>query len=112
MSVLRLAWVMLWRELRAGEFRALAIALLIAVAALTTVSFFADSVARTLDKEANQMLGADLVVIADHPVPDSFATQAASLGLSTAQTVVFPSMAMRGELTHLVDIKAVIRPTT
>ncbi|MEO6023000.1 MAG: FtsX-like permease family protein [Burkholderiales bacterium] len=107
MSVLRLALVMLWREVRAGEFRALAIALAIAVAALTTVSFFSDRVARTLDNEANQMLGADLIVIADHTIPENFLTQAASLGLSTSQTVVFPSMAVHGELTHLVDIKAV-----
>ena len=107
MSVLRLALVMLWREVRAGEFRALAVALVIAVAALTTVSFFSDRVARTLDKEANQMLGADLVVIADHTIPENFSTHATRLGLSMSQTVVFPSMAVLGELTHLVDIKAV-----
>ena len=107
MNVWRLALVMLWRELGAGEFRSLAIAVAIAVASLTTVSFFSDRVARTLDKEANQMLGADLALMSDHALPGNFVEQASALRLQTSQTVAFASMAVRGELTHLVDIKAV-----
>ena len=39
----------------------------LAVASVTTVAFFADRVRQALMREANQLLGGDLVVIADHP---------------------------------------------
>lgn len=107
MNVFRLAALMLWREWRAGEFRSLAAALAIAVAGVTTVSFFSDRVARTLDREANQLLGADLVVIADHIIPGEFATRAATQRLAQSTTTQFPSMLVNGELTQLVNVKAV-----
>lgn len=107
MSRIRLALLLLWREWRAGEFRALAAALAIAVAGVTTVGFFSDRVARTLDREANQLLGADLVITADHKIPAQFAEGAARPLLQSAMAVSFPSMAVRGEATQLVNVKAV-----
>ena len=41
-SFWRLGWRTLWRDLRAGELRLLIVAVLLAVAALTAVGFFAD----------------------------------------------------------------------
>jgi len=58
---------MLRRDFRAGELRLLGIALLIAVASLISVSFFTDRMGRALTREANQLLGGDLLLIADHP---------------------------------------------
>ena len=107
MSIVRLALLMLCREWRAGEFRSLAAALAIAVAGVTTVSFFSDRVARTLDREANQLLGADLVVIADHKIPDDFIERATMQRLTHMSTVQFPSMVVKGERTQLVNVKAV-----
>lgn len=107
MNLFRLALLLLWREWRAGEFRSLAAALAIAVAGVTTVSFFSDRVARTLDREANQMLGGDLVVIADHPIPENFSAQASSQGLAHSRSTQFPSMLVNGEQTQLVNVKAV-----
>ena len=57
---------MLRRNWSAGELRVLLLALLIAVGSVTTVGFFADRVQAALDQQANELLGADLVVIADH----------------------------------------------
>ena len=54
----------------------LLLALLIAVASVTTVGFFADRVQAALDRQANELLGGDLVLIADQPIPESFATSA------------------------------------
>ncbi len=62
-----LAWRMLLRDLRAGELRLLGVAMIIAVASLTSVSFFTDRLAQMLDREANQLLGGDLLLVADHP---------------------------------------------
>lgn len=97
---LRSAW-------RAGEIRVLLFALVLAVAAMTAVGFFADRIEAALGRQGGMLLGGDLVVVSDHPVPPSFAEQANKSGLRTAQTMEFPSMVMRGEIGRLSEIKAV-----
>jgi len=60
MSTLRLALRLLGRDWRAGELRVLIAALVLAVASVGTVGFFADRVKRGLSEQANLLLGADL----------------------------------------------------
>ena len=60
-----LSWRLLRRELRSGELRLLFAALLIAVAAVTAVGFFGDRVRQGLQREAQQMMGGDLVITAE-----------------------------------------------
>ncbi len=95
------------RDWRAGELRLLLLALMIAVAAITSVGFLADRAGQVLERDAAQMLGGDLVLRASQPLPETFASQAAGRGLATAHTVQFPSMAMHGEAGTLVSLKAV-----
>ena len=83
---------MTMRDWRAGELTMLLLALILAVAALSSVGFLADRLARGLERDARQMIGADLVVRADHPVDPQFIEQARNWGLRTASTTVFPSM--------------------
>jgi putative ABC transport system permease protein len=104
---LRLALRLLLRDWRAGELRVLAIALVVAVASVTTVAFFADRVKQALNREASQLLGADLVVVSDHPHDPTLAAQAQARGLRANQTVRFPSMTVAGERSVLTEIKAV-----
>ena len=98
---------LLRRDWRAGELRVLAAALLIAVASVTTVAFFSDRVRDVLVARANHLLGADLVLAADRPIPESFRQQAAAAGLEAAQLWSFPSMASAGERTLLSDVRAI-----
>jgi putative ABC transport system permease protein len=98
---------LLARDWRAGELRVLAVALIVAVASLTTVAFFADRVRQALSQEANQLLGADLMVFSDRPVGAPLEERARALGLATVRLVRFPSMAMAGEDSVLTEIKAV-----
>jgi putative ABC transport system permease protein len=102
-----LSWRLLGRDRRAGELRVLAVGLVIAVASLTSVAFFADRVNRALGQEASQLLGADLVVTSDRPVDAAWRGEAARLGLRSVETVRFPSMTVHGEATVLTEIKAV-----
>ena len=102
-----LSWRLLRRELRSGELRLLFAALLIAVAAVTAVGFFGDRVRQGLQREAQQMMGGDLVITADHPLPDSYRDEARRRNLRLAETLVFPSMVMADGQAHLADIKAV-----
>lgn len=107
MNRFRMAVRMLRRNASAGELRVLFAALLIAVASVTTVGFFADRVQGALDEQANELMGGDLVVIADHPVPAVFAAAARREGLRTAQTRTFPSMVSTAGGVNLAEIKAV-----
>jgi putative ABC transport system permease protein len=102
-----LAWRLLGREMRSGELRLLFAALVVAVAAVTVVGFFADRVRNGLERQARQMLGGDLVLIADHPWPAGHAAEAAGRGLQVAETMTFPSMVMGSAQAQLADIKAV-----
>lgn len=100
-------WRALRRDWRSGELRLLASALVIAVAAVTSVGFLADRVSGALTRDSAQMLGADLVVQGNDPLPPAFYQQAQDLSLATATTVQFPSMVSHGAATQLVSIKAV-----
>lgn len=105
-ATLRLAAALLGRDRRAGELRLLALALVVAVGSVTTVGFFADRVKGALNAGANRLLGADLALVADHPLPPSFADEAARRGLSTARTQRFPSMVAAGDASVLASVKA------
>lgn len=104
---LKLALRLLRRDARAGELRLLAAALILAVAALTAVGFFTDRVRQALEREAHQLLGADLLLSADHAWPPAIADEARRRGLQVTETRSFPSMVRVGEQAQLVEIKAV-----
>ena len=124
-NVLRLSVRMLARDARAGELRVLLAALIIAVASVTSVGFFADRIGRALTLESHQLIGADFVISSDRAVPAAFRDEAATRGLKTTRAVNFPSMASASngaaasngasasngtgavEKTHLAGFKAV-----
>ena len=107
MSVATAAWRMLARDWRAGELAVLAAALVIAVASVTSVGFFADRLGRALERDAHQLLGADLVLVADHPWAKELERQIVASGASHAAALTFVSMALKGEASQLVGVKAV-----
>jgi len=107
MNFFRLSFRMLHRDWRAGELRVLALALIIAVSGMTTVGFFTDRVQMALSLESNQLLGADLLVISDHLLPQHYDDDARHLGLATSTMMQFPSMTSNGDDSLLVQIKAV-----
>ena len=98
---------MLKRDFRAGELRLLGVALLIAVASLSSVSFFSDRLSRALAREAHQLLGGDLLLLADHPWDPAYRTEAEARGLRVIGSVSFPSMTAANGASHLADLKAV-----
>ena len=110
-SVWQLAWRQLLRDFRAGELRLLVVAVMLAVAALSAVGFFADRIEGGLTRDARQLLGGDAIVASDQPTPAAFADKARALGLVTATTAAFPSMGRapdeKGGASRLVTVKAV-----
>ncbi|AJG18516.1 ABC transporter, permease protein, putative [Cupriavidus basilensis] len=81
------------RDWRAGELSLLLFALVLAVAALSSVGFLADRMRLGLERDARQMIAADVLIVSDQPFDAVFASHAAQAGLATTQTVTFPSMA-------------------
>lgn len=98
---------MLRRDWRAGELYVLTLALVIAVSSMTTVGFFADRVDKTLSRESNQLLGADLLIISTRPLSELYGQEAQHRSLKTATVTQFPSMVSDGENNQLAQVKAV-----
>jgi putative ABC transport system permease protein len=105
--MLRLALRMLLRDARAGELRVLALALVLAVGGVASVAFFADRVRQALTREAHQVLGADVLMTADHAWSSEFRDEIVRRGLARAESVIFVSMARAGSEALLAAVKAV-----
>lgn len=95
------------RELSSGEQTLLALALIVAVSAMTSVAFFSERVERGLKVRASQLMSADLVVDAMAPLPDTLAAEARSRGLVVSGSTTFPSMVMTDGQVALANFKAV-----
>src|SRR5687768_2499449 len=104
MTELGLSMRMLARDWRAGELRVLAVALVIAVASVTSVGFFADRVRQALQRDAHQLLGADVLLVADHAWPAAIRDEIARRGLARADTMTFVSMARSADNATLSGI--------
>lgn len=107
MADFRLIARMLWRDLRAGELTLLVLALLLAVAALSSVGFLADRVELALKRDAVQLMGGDLLVTSDHPIPSGFVQKATAFGLRHTQTLTFNSMVSTEGAAELAAVKVV-----
>lgn len=106
-AALRQGARMMMRDARAGELRLLVLALVVAVAAVTSVGFLADRVGQALQRDASQMLGADLLLDANAPISSTFIDAARERDVTVSQTLQFPSMASAGDEAQLVSLKAV-----
>ncbi|AWB32617.1 ABC transporter permease [Orrella marina] len=97
-----------WRDVRAGDLRLLALAVVIAVAAVSSVGFLSDRVGRALERDAARMLGADLVLETPEQASQQWLDEARDRGLSAIRVWRFPSMvgSADGDL-QLASIKVV-----
>jgi putative ABC transport system permease protein len=110
-SFIALARSQTLRDLRAGELRLLVLAVVLAVAALSAVGFFADRLKAGLTRDARQLLGGDAVLTSDHAIAPPWLRDAHALGLQTATSETFLSMGRapdaKGGAARLVAVKAV-----
>ncbi len=107
MNTWRLAMRLLRRDWRSGELRVLMLAVVIAVASVSSVGFFTDRIEQALAQQANSLLGGDLVVAADRPLRDHLTTAAAQLKLRHTEIRSFLSMSVAGGRSQLAEVKAV-----
>ncbi|MBB6092974.1 putative ABC transport system permease protein [Povalibacter uvarum] len=107
MKALRLAFLALIRDAKSGELGVLALALLVAVSALTAVGFFTSRVSGAVDQQAGEVLAADLRVRSPNPIDREYFELATSRGLVTAELATFPSVVLKGDDTALTALRAV-----
>lgn len=97
------------RELRSGEVLVLLAAVALAVAALTAVGFIADRIGKAVERQAREVLAADLRLRSPDPIPARWRDLAGRYGLETAETESFPSVVFAGDTSALAAIRAVSR---
>ncbi|MFO7809570.1 ABC transporter permease [Guyparkeria sp.] len=102
----RLAWQGLVREVQNGLLTPMLLALLVAVSAVTAVGFFVDRVDGAMRAQAAQFLAADARVESPDPL-DEVVGIARELELTTSRHVTFPTVALAGQESQLVGVKAV-----
>lgn len=95
------------RDWRRGELRVLAVALLIAITCVTSVVFFTDRIAQALDRQASELLAADMRILADKDAIQNYQKIARQNNLQTAETVSFRSMVVSDNGNQLAEIKAI-----
>lgn len=98
------------REWRSGELTLLFIALVIAVACVSAMNNFTNSVQNQLEQGAVDMLGADAVLTSNTAIDLSWKQKANELGITMANTLSFLSMVEGHEQLQLSQIKAISSP--
>jgi len=109
MRAFGLALQLFRRDWRNQELRLLALALVVAVSAVTAVSFFTSRIERAMQNQAGEVLAADLQLTSGKPLPARFRQQAIQQGLQTSELIQFHSVVLRGDRTQMVEVKAVDR---
>jgi len=96
------------RDFAAGELRVLALSLVVAVASVTAVGFFTDRVGRAMERQAADVLAADLMASSGFPIKQEWIDEAERRELTTAQHTRFPSVVINDDdESQLVAVKAV-----
>jgi len=94
------------REFRHAELATLALALVLAVAALTAVATLASRVEHALLASAAELIGGDLSIGASRALPQKLVDEATQRELKTSRLADFPSVVFAGEASRLADVRA------
>ena len=103
----KISFRLLKQELRRGELTIMALAIILSVTAVLSLSVFSDRLQAGLTERSSEFLAADRVLSSRRDIPADWLEQAGQMNVKTAWKVVFNSMAFAGENMTLVDVKAV-----
>ena len=107
MRTFKFALTSLKRDWHSGELRLIGISIILAVACLTSVSFFIDRVHRATEQQATELLAADLLLISSSKIEDKFVNQAIDAKLTYSLNESFRSVVVNGDQLKLAEVKAV-----
>lgn len=107
MNSFKLARQLLRRDWRCGELTTLALALLIAVTAMTSIALVTERLTQGMVRESAELIGGDLVIRSTRPPDPVWLAKGEQLGLVTARVHSFDSVIFHGDNMLLSAIKAV-----
>lgn len=107
MKSFKLALSGLKRDWHFGELHLIGIAIVIAVACLTSVNFFTDRVRKATAEQATELLAADLVLVSSAPISAQYIQRAIAAKLDYSLNESFRSVVVKDDLLELAEIKAV-----
>ena len=102
-----LALRLLWRDSRSGELTLLILALIIAVSSASAIALFSERLQSTMNLQAAELLGADLVIASPQLIAPEWLDQAKLLNLRASRTAEFPSVLIEHDELLLASIKAI-----
>ena len=95
------------RDWRGGELKVLIAALIVAVAAVSSINFFSSRVEIAMEEETARFIGADLQISGPREAEQTWLDDARGRGLSISNTLVFPSIASTENGFQLSSVRAV-----
>ncbi|WP_051718635.1 ABC transporter permease [Hymenobacter sp. IS2118] len=107
-----LSWLlrMAWRDSRRSRARLLLFmaSIVLGIAALVGINSFGDNLARSIDEQARELLGADLVLSANQPFAQELEPALQKMGQAQIQEISFASLAefRPGRGVRLVQVRA------
>src|SRR5690625_7382134 len=102
-----LSFRLLVRQWRSGALMMLFAGLVLASGALSAVGLFADRVGASLQRQAGEILAADLAIGGRQRLPEAYRLKARQLGLETAEIGRLGTLRVRGEESRPLDLHAV-----
>lgn len=105
--MLKLAWRLFRRDWRGGELGIPSVALVLAVAIVTTLGLFVDRLQRAVEQRGATFMAGDLVLRGPRAADPRWLGEADAAGLRNATVLGFATMVMRGEAMQLATVKAV-----
>lgn len=97
----------LWRDWRQGELYIVVLAIIIAVASVTSIGAFNQQIHSSIGLQQTHLLGADLILRSSKPIYKQWQEQAKQLQLQLETTLSFTTMLVAGESLKLANVKAV-----
>ena len=110
MQSIKLSWRLSKREWRSGELRILLFALITAIAATTTISFFTERLKIALLTQSAELIGGDLVLRSSRPLPQGWLHHGQEVGLETVELAEFGSVARRAgmQIKQVIELPSLV----
>ena len=103
----KISFRLLKQELKRGELTIMALAIILSVTAVLSLSLFSERLQSGLLERSSEFLAADRVLSSRRDINQEWLEEAQSRDIKTAWRVVFNSMAFANDKLQLIDVKAV-----
>lgn len=109
-SLVRLAWQQTRAANRLPIWRALLLALTVAICIATLLAVLGDRLENSLSRQTADLLGADMTLHSSRPIDTKLDQRATALGLESTGVTQFPTMIENGDNLLLISLRAVTAP--